>query len=242
MDADLLGWLALTVGVAISLALVRHRVGWRAALVVPCALLGGVLGSRICGALAFELRPFQLREIFTLNYPRATSVLGAIIGGTAAGLGACRVLRVSTLATLGSIAPAVALAQAIGRVHCFTMGCCFGRPTSLPWGTRFASRSWSSFAIGPVPLHPTQLYEALADAVLAVGLFRHWRNSQDGCTIGWYFLGYGLVRFCVEFLRADGRVWILQLSLPQWIAIAFVAGGGLVACRLQHNTTGATGP
>lgn len=62
------------------------------------------------------------------------------------------------LSTLDSLALALPLGQSIGRLGCFIAGCCYGRPTNLPWGVTFTHPESLSI-LGKV--HPTQLYESL---------------------------------------------------------------------------------
>ncbi len=107
-----------------------------------------------------------------------------------------------------------AVAVAIGRVACFVGGCCFGAPTSLPWGISFPTSGDS------LPRHPTQLYEAafhlsMAGVLLALlsgGLFR-------GQLIKLYILVYLAFRFVTEFIRPEAK---LELGLTgyQWGALA----------------------
>lgn len=106
--------------------------------------------------------------------------------------------------TLDSLALGIPLGQSIGRIGCLMAGCCYGRPTDLPWGVTFTHPE----TLGPlrVKVHPTQLYESLL--VLGVfGLLYHLRTRKrfDGQLLGTYFLLAGLVRFGVEFFRGDPR-------------------------------------
>ena len=48
-----------------------------------------------------------------------------------------------------------------GRVGCFLNGCCYGRPTTLPWGVKFPPGSFASLEFGDTPVHPSQLYNAV---------------------------------------------------------------------------------
>ena len=118
------------------------------------------------------------------------------------------------------------LGHALGRIGCFLAGCCYGKPTSLPWGVRFTD----PHALVPsellgVPLHPTQLYES----ALNFGLFLllHYASKKphkDGKILVEYILCYALLRFCIEFVRGDFRGgFILGLSPSQVISLA-IAG------------------
>jgi prolipoprotein diacylglyceryltransferase len=115
-----------------------------------------------------------------------------------------------------SFAVPVAAAIAVGRLACFVGGCCYGTPTSLPWGVVFAN-------VDSQPRHPTQLYEfafhALAAAMLWIlqkqGLFR-------GQLIKLYIIAYAVYRFATEFIRPEARLWG-DLTGYQWAAMVLAA-------------------
>ena len=109
-----------------------------------------------------------------------------------------------------------AVAVAIGRVACFVGGCCFGTPTSLPWGVAFPT-SGDSF-----PRHPTQLYEAAFHLSIAgVLLALQQRGAFRGQLIKLYILVYLGYRFATEFIRPETRLE-LGLTAYQWAALAMV--------------------
>ena len=161
-------------------------------------------------------------------------------GGVIAALVACvwymRKHRMKVLAICDAFAPGIALGHAFGRIGCFAAGCCWGKPTDLPWGVTFTSKlaqQWVGTPLG-VSLQPTQIYESLFEflnfAFLA-WLFR--RHKFDGQVIGAYLITYGIARFFFEFLRGDpdrGNVFGI-MSLVQLIMIFFVLGGGILWMR-----------
>jgi phosphatidylglycerol:prolipoprotein diacylglycerol transferase len=71
------------------------------------------------------------------------------------------------------------------------------------------------------PVHPTQLYEALGCLLLSVGLSRWSPRHQrfDGQTTLLFLIGYALLRFAIEYLRADDRGGFASLSTSQWISL-----------------------
>ncbi len=144
------------------------------------------------------------------------------------------------------LAPPLALGHAIGRVGCFLAGCCFGRPSSGPFGVRFpdgaiafqdmVSRgTLAQAADATPPLHPTQLYEAAVELVLFVALTRFApRKRFDGQVVSLWLLAYAPARFAIEALRGDPvRGFVGPLSIAQALSIAFVALGlaGYLALR-----------
>ncbi len=118
-------------------------------------------------------------------------------------------------------APALALGQAIGRWGCFFAGCCYGRPSSLPWAVRFNDPA--SLAPLNVGLHPVQIYEALGSLAISFFLWAWLTKKVDapkGQTFWFYVLLYGVLRFVMEMFRGDdrGAAWA-NLSPSQGVAV-----------------------
>jgi phosphatidylglycerol:prolipoprotein diacylglycerol transferase len=127
------------------------------------------------------------------------------------------------------LAPALALGQGIGRWGCFFAGCCYGKPTSLPWGVIF--KDPASLAPLGVRLHPVQLYESLGDiAISALLWFLLRRRKESHGEIFWlYLLSYGILRFVMETLRGDDRgAMIGGLAPSQIIALTAILISGSV--------------
>ena len=131
------------------------------------------------------------------------SWFGGFAGGVLAGLLVMQRKRLPKVAILAAATPALAVGHAIGRIGCFLVGDDYGRPTDLPWGIAFPD----GLPPTTVPVHPTQIFEALALVPLAVLLFR-WRRQEraDAFVLGAYLLVAGAIRFAVEFLRVNERV------------------------------------
>jgi phosphatidylglycerol:prolipoprotein diacylglycerol transferase len=115
-----------------------------------------------------------------------------------------------------SFAVPVAGAIGVGRLSCFAGNCCYGTPTSLPWGVIFPR-------VDLLPRHPTQLYEFIFHITAAVllnilrtkGLFRNQ-------LIKLYFISYCLYRFLTEWIRPEARL-LGGLTAYQWTCIAMIA-------------------
>ena len=127
-------------------------------------------------------------------------------------------------------APGIALGHVIGRLGCLFAGCCFGRPTDMPWGITFHSE-FAAQNVGTtlgIPLHPTQLYEAGAELlILAVLLLTEKKGRPfPGRTFWSYMLLYGVTRFIIEFYRGDSRGTIdflqMSLSTSQFVSLLIV--------------------
>ena len=100
----------------------------------------------------------------------------------------------------------------------------YGRPSTLPWAVAFPK----GLPPTTVPVHPTQLYEALALGVLTVLLVR-WRRQgvPDATVLSRYLVCAGAVRFLIEFIRVNERV-LFGLTVAHLAALAMIACGILV--------------
>jgi phosphatidylglycerol:prolipoprotein diacylglycerol transferase len=137
------------------------------------------------------------------------------------------------LKTADVFAPAIALGHAIGRVGCFAAGCCWGQACKLPWGVTFTNPDANRLFGTPldIPLHPTQLYEALAEGLIFLALYRRFhRPHREGSIIGLYLVLYSSVRFVVEFVRAhdEANPYVGPFVAEQWIALGLIAAGVLL--------------
>lgn len=178
-------------------------------------LLSSLVGSKI---LMFFTEP-EYREhplqLFSLDFLRSGGVFyGGLLGAMITGYILMRRWKLPWWKTADACAPGIALGNALGRQGCFAAGCCWGKPTNLPWGVRFTElgHEVTGVPIG-VKLHPTQLYESLA--MLTVFFFLLWlhrRKKFSGQVILAYALLYSTVRFLIEFVRDDPRGDILGLT------------------------------
>jgi len=129
-------------------------------------------------------------------------------------------------------APGIAIGHALGRIGCFAAGCCYGRPTHVPWAVTFTNPLANQLVGTPlnIPLHPTQLYEFVAEVLnFAVLYWLVKRKRFEGQVIGLYMFLYGIERYFIEFVRGDegrGEVFGGVMSGTQLIAIGLVIGGG----------------
>lgn len=196
-----------------------------ASAVASVAAIAGLAGAKLLWA-AEHAGDAPLLDLLTDR--GGFSWFGGLVGGTAAGLAIVRASRWPVMPLLAAAAPAVALGQAIGRVGCFLVGDDYGRPTSLPWGVAFPQGLPPTL----VPVHPTQLYEAVFLGGLAWALVR-WRRcgTGDRALVARYCVIAGVFRFLLEFVRVNVRV-AAGLSVAQLASIALLAVGiALLALR-----------
>lgn len=184
--------------------------------------LGIGIGA-FCGAMIGAKLPFVLSDWEGLTSGMAwlqdgKTIMCGIVGGYF-GVELAKWALDVRVKTGDTFAAPVAVAVAIGRLACFSGGCCYGTPTDLPWGVVFANSAASDG--GPlVPRHPTQLYEAafhLSAAAALVWLGR--RGMFKGQFIKLYILAYLGYRFLTEFIRPEAQLW-LGLTGYQWACLA----------------------
>jgi phosphatidylglycerol:prolipoprotein diacylglycerol transferase len=178
-------------------------------------LLAGLVGSKI---LMLFTEP-EYREnpalFLSLDFLRSGGVFyGGLLGAMAVGYFLMKRYKLPWWKTADACAPGIAIANFFGRQGCFAAGCCWGKPTTLPWGVKFTELGHQ---ITGVPtdahLHPTQLYESFA--MLLVFLFLLWlhkRKRFNGQVILAYALLYAVIRFSIEFVRDDPRGDVFGLT------------------------------
>jgi phosphatidylglycerol:prolipoprotein diacylglycerol transferase len=149
--------------------------------------------------------------------------IGGILAALATTVAVARATGRPIGALLDAIVPAGLVALAIGRIGCFLGGCCFGRPTTLPWGVVLPE-------LGPPARHPLQLYSAAADVAAFLALAGRARLAGTVACRG--LVAFGVVRAVLETLRDPATTDALVagwLTLPQAAAIALAMGA--LACR-----------
>lgn len=205
------------------------------------ALLTGIAGARFFYVLAFP-GEFAARPLSVFYRRDGFIYYGGFLVAAPAVYFAIRRFGLPVWRTADVLAPALALGQGIGRLACFSQGCCFGAPTEAPWGLVFPPDSPAGYFHPGRPIHPTQLYESFG-AFLLAGLlyFLFRRRPPAGAVFGGYLIGYGLLRFVVENFRDDPRgPFVGVLSMSQAISIGvFALGVALLVfrCRASKPTS-----
>jgi phosphatidylglycerol:prolipoprotein diacylglycerol transferase len=145
--------------------------------------------------------------------------------------------RLAFLPLADTYAAPLALGHAIGRLGCFAAGCCYGKPTTLPWGVTFTDPYAHALVGTPlgIALHPTQLYEAATEFLIFVFLmFLARRQRFTGQLFAAYAVLYGLSRGTIEFFRGDPDRTLLgggSVSLMQVVSVALIVVGGALLLR-----------
>jgi phosphatidylglycerol:prolipoprotein diacylglycerol transferase len=213
------------------------RTGMDAARITDMAvyvLIGGLIGARLL-LLLVDWRHFisNPREILTLIQSGGV-FYGGLLGALPVAWWYVRRHKLDIWRSADVLAPGVVLGQSIGRLGCFSAGCCYGRATDVPWAVTFTDPYVQRQVGTPLdlPLHPAQLYESL----LCLGIFIlvMWiarRKQFHGQVLLAYISLYAAGRFVLEYFRGDaarGAVFGGALSTSQFIAILMALAAALL--------------
>lgn len=201
-------------------------------MLVTGAVFGLIIGGRLFYVIFYGDGYYLTHplEILATNQG-GMSFHGGLLGGLLGGYIVCRILKLSPWTAADFAIVGVPLALALGRCANFVNGELWGKPTDLPWGVVFGGSA------GDMPRHPSQLYEAFLEGiVLFVVLYLMSRKRPvppQGSFIGTFVLGYGIVRFLIEFVRVpDAQLGYLfggVITMGQLLSIPLIiVGAGLL--------------
>ncbi len=196
----------------------------RSALPLDAADAGivGVVAGLLGAKLLWTVEHMREGPISELLFSRGgLSWYGGLIGGVGAGLAYIVLKGWPIVPTLAAATPALAFGHLIGRIGCFLVGDDYGTPSNLPWAVAFPE----GLPPTTVPVHPTQLYEAIGLGLLGWLLVR-WRRRdvRDTTVLGRYFVGAGMLRFVIEFIRVNERV-AFGLTVAHLVSLAAIVLG-----------------
>ncbi len=160
---------------------------------------------------------------------------GGLFGAFFSTIWYCRRFKISLRLVAGVATPAIPLFHTFGRTGCFSVGCCWG--LQWPFGYVFHH---SPVAPNGLTLFPTQLTEAVINAVLFVLLLflaLHWGENNAWKTFPLYLLLYSVLRFVLEFFRADTIRGVWLFSTSQWVSIGIWIGLAVWFCRYYAKRT-----
>jgi phosphatidylglycerol:prolipoprotein diacylglycerol transferase len=196
-------------------------------------VLGVVLGGRLGYVLFYNPVQYLSRplEVFAV-WQGGMSFHGGLLGVVVASVIFCRRRKLPLLLSGDVLVTSATIGLGMGRIGNFINGELWGRVTDLPWGMVFPGG-------GPLPRHPSQLYEAtLEGPVLFLILYlMHRRNAIEGLPFFCFFIGYGLFRFLVEFVRQPdvhlGFLWG-GATMGQLLSLPMI-GFGLLGCLYLYR-------
>ncbi len=189
------------------------------------AVPGGLIGARLYHiATDYELYTHHLLNVFKV-WQGGLGIWGAVAGGVAGGAIYAHRHGLPAKELLDVVAPALPLAQAIGRWGNWFNQELFGRPTTLPWGLQIAPAHRPAAYAAYGTFHPTFLYESLWDlAVVGIVLLVEKRiRLRRGYLFAVYVAAYTFGRFFTEYMRIDFAHKFLGLRLNDWTSILVFA-------------------
>lgn len=205
---------------------------------VPAGVIGGRMYHVITDAERFTDNWFDAVKV----WQGGLGIWGGVFAGVCVGYWRARVRGLDAWWILSCAAPAIPVAQAIGRWGNWWNQELFGRPTSLPWALEVSDKTavGAGFPAGTT-FHPTFLYESLACLALAAVLLLVEKRLQPrrGRLIAWYAAGYTVFRFFIEGIRIDDAHSAGGLRLNQWVSLAvFVLSAGWLLFDARRSRGG----
>jgi phosphatidylglycerol:prolipoprotein diacylglycerol transferase len=186
-------------------------------------MAGSIIGARFVYVTTYWKQEFTdqpFREVFMIQHGGLV-FYGGLIGAAIAGAIYLHWKKLQVWKIADILAPSIALGSVFGRIGCLFNGCCYGRACDLPWAIRFPS----GHETRGVPVHPTEIYDALLNFILYLVLAWLFRRAwapkiEDGKSkmekgfspssvrpagqiFALYLVGYAICRFIVEFFRGD---------------------------------------
>jgi prolipoprotein diacylglyceryl transferase len=246
--------LAIALGVIAAVTIARRR--WAARGGDPAdingiavwAVLAGLVGARAYHVLT-DLDRFAGRWWHALAvWEGGLGIPGGLAAGVVAGVVVARRRGLPPAQLLDVVAPAIPVAQAIGRLGNWFNQELFGRPTNLPWGLRIDPDHRPAGYGDVVTYHPTFLYEALWNLALAALLIaweRRHPHQRPGRLFALYVAGYALGRLWVEALRIDPATRLLGVRVNIWTSLAALTGAAawlLITRQKSSSDTRPDGP
>lgn len=192
--------------------------------VVFYSMIAGLVGARFWHVFVFQWAYYRehLVEIPQI-WQGGIAIQGALVFGLVTLVILCHRKKISPWLMTDLLAPGVALGQAIGRWGNFFNQELYGKPTTMPWGI-FVSEDqrvagYESFSY----FHPVFFYESILNLLLFVVLYSQLKRKRPiGSVTIFYFVGYGVIRFFMDFVRIDPMPMFVGLRYSQWISLIFI--------------------
>lgn len=200
-------------------------------------VLSAIAGARLFHVLVYwpqyAANPLEILKLWN----------GGLVfyGGFLAAVAACLIYlrknRIPFLPVADASALGIPLGLAFGRLGCTMAGCCYGKPSALPWAVTFSDPA--SLAPLHVPLHPTQVYESLAGfAIFGVLYATRDRFRTPGTRFWTMLVLYGVARSFLEIFRDDPRGFLGPFSESQVVSAVLIvyAAISLILARSKSGS------
>jgi prolipoprotein diacylglyceryl transferase len=226
--------LMYVVGIALAIYITRRR--WRAvggnpalvADVATWAVPAGIIGGRIYFDITTpgDITPHVWWGVFAV-WTGGLGIWGGVALGAAAGIWRVRRSGASWTLFANAVAPALLVAQAVGRVGNYFNQELFGKPSTLPWALEISRAHRPAGFTAFATFQPTFLYELIWDLALAAALvwLGYHRRIRPPGLFALYVAGYSAFRIFEETLRIDSSEHILGLRLNFFVALIGTIAG-----------------
>ena len=242
--------LCIAIGVIVAVWIARRR--WSArggdpddiSRLAVWSVLAGLVGARLYHVIT-DYQRFEGRwlHVFAV-WEGGLGIPGGLIAGVVTGAVIAHRRGLPVAQLLDVVAPAIPVAQAIGRLGNWFNQELYGRPTHLPWAVRISPDHRLPGYQHIATYHPTFLYEALWNLALAGLLILYERRrpgARPGTLFALYVAGYALGRLWVEALRIDPASHIAGLRVNIWVSIVALAASAIWLVATRHRPAESTG-
>jgi phosphatidylglycerol:prolipoprotein diacylglycerol transferase len=190
-------------------------------------VFGLIIGARLGYALIYNWSYYSVHPLEILAvWEGGMSFHGGLIGSVAAGLWCCKRYRVDAWQMADMVTITAPIGLGLGRIGNFINGELYGRVTAAPWGMVFPGA-------GPLPRHPSQLYEFLLEGVVLFTFMWNLkdRSAKTGAPAALFVVLYGIFRFVAEFFREpDPQLGFVAgpFTMGQVLSLLMALGGGVL--------------
>jgi len=192
-----------------------------------CILISGFVGARIFYILQHIRSYDSLADTFSRIWEGGLTYYGGFVLASLVGFIYLRSRRLPIAGVTDIIAPSLALGEGISRIGCFLAGCCFGKPTDLPFGVTFPENSLTGIITDSQKVHPTQLYSSIILFCIFIILITFQRYTKfSGQLFLSYMIMYSIYRFSIDFLRyytPEEHLGILTYSQVTSLVLGLIA-------------------
>ncbi|MFH1582047.1 MAG: prolipoprotein diacylglyceryl transferase [Pseudomonadota bacterium] len=199
-------------------------------------LIAAILGSRLLYIFINpEIFLSDILEIFRI-WNGGLVFYGGFIAALIVGLSYLKIKKMLLWRTMDIAALSLVLGQFLGRLGCFSAGCCYGKACNLPWAVTFTNPD--TLAPIGIPLHPTQLYHAISNLSIFVFLWFFRRRKKFSGQLFWlYVMLYAASRSFIEIFRGDfrGEPVFGVLSVAQAIGIIMAPAAVIMMIILRKQ-------
>ncbi len=236
--------LMIAIGLLLFMFLLRKDPRYKAmhlephfSVIVMIGIIAAIIGGRL---LFFFTHPEQLKTLFSFFafYEGGFSILGSVIGVLVTLPAYLAYVKIPVIPFLDLVSIYGPLLQSVSRIGCFLAGCCFGVPTTAPWGVIYTD----PHSIAPlyVCVHPTQLYSSIL--LMLIFAFQYFVGrklfQKKGMLVCSYLFLIAFERFILDFWRGDRILDALHLSVNQYVALGIMGAAsiGFVLSKLSRQS------